>query len=133
MAGSFGPWDNLPRRRIGPPEVWRQRMKMTDGLVVGRHVFYEDSDGTHAAIVAHVDNEEIGEVTLTVLEFNGGTFGKAQVLPDPKAVDGVVNDGAPTRYTWRWMYGRQGTQYTPGQSPGMLAPGTYEGDLKVKG
>lgn len=94
--------------------------KMTDGLVEGRHVFYEDPAGTMAAIVAKVWPD--GQVNLAVLEHNGSWFAKADVRPDPKADEGGIVHGLPTVGTWRWMYSRQGTQYTPGQQPGSLGP-----------
>jgi len=117
-------WGNRPYRKFyWPGEV--EMTKMTDGLVEGRHVFYEDTDGTHAAIVAKVWDAVAGYVTLTVLDFNGGTFAKADVKPDPNmSPDGTVvgGIGACTIGTWRWMYAKQGTTYTPGQTPGSLEP-----------
>jgi len=107
---------------------------MNDGLVEGRHVFYQDTDGTHAAIVAKVDGavdpdgNDQTTVTLMVIDFNGGTYAKQDVHPDPRASSaGIVESGQPTVGTWRWMYHRQGTTYTPGQKPGSLDPAGAKG------
>jgi len=76
------------------------------GLVMGRHVFYEDADGTHAAIVAHVNNAVSGEVNLTVLHHDGRMYEQTCVPQDALSGDGYQVG------SWRWMFNSQPTALT---------------------
>lgn len=77
------------------------------GLVMGRHVFFEDADGTHAAIVAHVVNPSSGVVNLTVLHHDGRMYEKVAVAPDS------LSGSEWQQGTWRWMFDSQPTALTP--------------------
>lgn len=90
------------------------------GLVEGRHVFYEDHDGTHAAVVAKVlpvydgtpgvPGYLEGSVNLSVLGFDGQWYGALAIAPGFDQVDDKW-----LQNTWRWMF--------KGQGPHMLQPG----------
>lgn len=104
-------------------------MAKFEGLVPGRHLFYEHpTEGTLAAIVAKVSDADAGRVNVALLLPTGMWINMRDVLPCASVTGEKPYDGFEgfQHHHWRWMFDGQATMAKQLLTPDQAFPGSGE-------